>query len=202
MLICHVTMFTATPKSKKVSCKLPSNTIHNMHLDVQKSHARRSKPPQHRSTGDDRGRAPRELKWHIPQCDGGSNNPCRKNLPCPKRNLVDSRTESELKTCQPRYPHANVSKPHDLRKIGIGTLKVFSKRYGTWKRLCDWRFRLVGPIPRRRRTSYTGSLLPLPVLCFRHAHQNVFILDRNPRCQHLHGIFEVGIKQDRPRCMH
>jgi hypothetical protein len=39
--------------------------------------------------------------------------------------------------------------------------------------------------------SYIGSLLPLSVLCFCHTHQDVFVLDRNPGCQHLHGILKV-----------
>jgi hypothetical protein len=48
----------------------------------------------------------------------------------------------------------------------------------------------AGCVPR----SYIGSLLSLSVFCFRHSHQDVFILDWDPGCQHLHGIFKVRIQ--------
>lgn len=99
-------------------------------------------------------------------------------------------------------------------------VRVFSKRNGRigWKPQCDWLQGRLTAEPRNldrasvksddskaaehMPTSYTGSLFPFPVLCLCHAHQDIFVLDWDPGCQHLHGILEIRIQQDRSCCMH
>ena len=43
------------------------------------------------------------------------------------------------------------------------------------------------------------SLFPHLILRLRHPHQQILILNRNPRRQHLHRILEVRVEQNLPR---
>lgn len=61
-------------------------------------------------------------------------------------------------------------------------------------------FRFVRPL-----STFVLALLVLLVLlmlqmhlplCLCNAHQQILVLDGNPRGEHLHGVFKVGLEQD------